>query len=151
MERRKASGRAPRSVPAFNTQAWLDSADIAKTTGKYGRGETIFTPGDACKDVLYIRTGGVKLSVLSKTGREAVVALLGPGDFFGEGSLAGQTVRMGSATAITPSVILRVARIRMGRLLRQQPALASQFIAHMLSRNIRMEEDLIQLTLRLRD
>ena len=83
---------------------------MAKTIAEYGRGETIFTQGDACEDVLYIQTGGVKLSVLSKTGREAVVAMLGPGDFFGEGCLAGQPVRMGSATAITPSVILFVGK-----------------------------------------
>ena len=93
-------------MPAFNAQAFLDSAGVAKTVVEYGRGETIFTQGDACEHVLYIQSGGVKLSVLSKTGREAVVAMLGPGDFFGEGCLAGQPLRMGSATAITPSVIL---------------------------------------------
>jgi CRP/FNR family transcriptional regulator, cyclic AMP receptor protein len=110
---------------------------------EYGRGETIFTQGDACEDVLYIQTGGVKLSVLSKTGREAVVAMLGPGDFFGEGCLAGQPVRMGSATAITPSVILSVGKARMVRLLHQQHAMSDRFISHMLARNIRIEEDLI--------
>ena len=74
----------------------------------YGRDEPIFTQGDVCEDVWYIRSGGIKLSVLSKAGKEAVVAMLGPGDFFGEGCLAGQALRMGSATAVTPSAILRI-------------------------------------------
>ncbi len=110
---------------------------------RYGRGESIFTQGDACEDVLYIRSGGVKLSVLSKTGREAVVAMLGPGDFFGEGCLAGQPVRIGSATAITPSLIFGVGKEEMVRLLHEQHAMSDRFISHMLSRNIRIEEDLI--------
>ena len=92
---------------------------------------------------MYIQTGGVKLSVLSKTGREAVVAMLGPGDFFGEGCLAGQPLRMGSATAITPSAILLVGKDKMVRLLHKQHAMSDRFISHMLSRNIRIEEDLI--------
>ena len=110
---------------------------------EYGRGETVYRQGDACEDVLYIQSGGIKLSVLSKVGREAVVAMLGPGDFFGEGCLAGQRVRMGSATAITPSVILLVAKEKMVRLLHKQHAMSDRFISHMLSRNIRIEEDLI--------
>ena len=103
----------------------------------------IFNQGDPCENVLYIQKGGVKLSVLSKTGREAVVAMLGPGDFFGEGCLAGQPVRMGSATAITGSTILFVDKDEMVRLLHQQHALSDRFIAHMLARNIRIEEDLV--------
>jgi CRP/FNR family transcriptional regulator, cyclic AMP receptor protein len=86
---------------------------------------------------------GVKLSVLSKTGREAVVAMLGPGDFFGEGCLAGQARRMGSATAITPSTILLVDKEKMVGLLHKQHSMSDRFISHMLARNIRIEEDLI--------
>src|SRR5206468_6945008 len=127
----------------FNAQAFLDSSGVRKRVAEYGRGETIFTQGDACEHVLYIRSGGVKLSVLSKTGREAVVAMLGPGDFFGEGCLAGQPLRMGSATAITPSVILLVDKQKMVQLLHKQHAMSDRFISHMLSRNIRIEEDLI--------
>jgi CRP-like cAMP-binding protein len=85
----------------------------------------------------------VKLSVLSKTGREAVVAILGPGDFFGEGCLSGQPVRMGSATAITGSTILHVDKDQMVRLLHKQHTLSDRFIAHMLARNIRIEQDLV--------
>ena len=127
----------------FNARAFLDSAGVARTIVEYRRGEVIFTQGDPCESVLYIQKGGVKLSVLSKTGKEAVVAMLGPGDFFGEGCLAGQPVRMGSATAITGSTILFVDKDEMVRLLHQQQALSDRFIAHMLARNIRIEEDLI--------
>jgi CRP-like cAMP-binding protein len=127
----------------FEAQAFLDSPGIAKTIVDYGRGETIFTQGDPCEDVLYIQTGGVKLSVLSKAGKEAVVAMLGPGDFFGEGCLAGQPLRMGCATAMTPSVILLVGKAKMARLLHRQHAMSDRFISHILSRNIRIEEDLI--------
>ena len=132
-----------KSPGAFNAQQFLDSSGIAKKVVKYGRNETIFRQGDACEDIMYIRTGGVKLSVLSTIGREAVVAMLGPGDFFGEGCLAGQPFRIGSATAITPSTILLVAKAKMIRLLHKQHAMSDRFIAHMLSRNIRIEEDLI--------
>ncbi|SRR6266851_2830846 len=127
----------------FNVQAFLDSAGVAKTVAQYGCGDAIFTQGDACKHVMYIQSGGVKLSVLSKTGREAVVAMLGPGDFFGEGCLAGQRFRMGSATAISPSAVLLVAKTQMVRLLHKQHAMSDRFISHMLARNIRIEEDLI--------
>jgi CRP/FNR family cyclic AMP-dependent transcriptional regulator len=127
----------------FNAQAFLDSAGVARTIVEYRRADVIFTQGDLCESVLYIQKGGVKLSVLSKTGREAVVAMLGPGDFFGEGCLAGQPIRMGSATAITDSTILLVDKEHMVRLLHQQHTLSDRFIAHMLARNIRIEEDLV--------
>ena len=127
----------------FNAQAFLDSAGIARKIVEYRRAEVIFTQGDPGESVLYIQKGGVKLSVLSKTGREAIVAMLGPGEFFGEGCLAGQPVRMGSATAITDSAILLVDKDQMVRLLHKQHALSDRFIAHMLARNIRIEEDLI--------
>ena len=92
---------------------------------------------------MYIQQGGVKLSVLSKAGREAVVAMLGPGDFFGEGCLAGQPVRIGSATAITATSVLVIAKKQMVNVLHEQHALSDRFIAHMLSRNIRIEQDLV--------
>jgi CRP/FNR family transcriptional regulator, cyclic AMP receptor protein len=135
--------KRPAKGAVFNAQAFLDSSGIAKTVVNFGRGDNVFTQGDACEHVMYIQSGGVKLSVLSKTGREAVVAMLGPGDFFGEGCLAGQPFRMGSATAIVPSAILQVGKARMVRLLRKQHAMSDRFIAHMLARNIRIEEDLI--------
>src|SRR6266498_4353691 len=143
MERRKASCSDARAVPSFRAPAFLESAGIARSIVRYGRGESIFTQGDACEDVLYIRSGGVKLSVLSKTGREAVVAMLGPGEFFGEACLAGQPLRMGSATAITPATVLLVGKEKMIGLLHKQHTMSDRFISHMLARNIRIEEDLI--------
>src|SRR4029453_19140658 len=115
----------------------------AATIAKYGRGETIFTQGDACSDVLCIRAGGVKLSVQSKTGYEAIVATLGPGDFFGEECLAGLENRTGSTTAITPSEIAIIGKDKMARLLHSQHSMSDRFISHMLSRLISMEEDLV--------
>jgi CRP/FNR family cyclic AMP-dependent transcriptional regulator len=143
--RRKVRTRSGggKAGPTFNARAFLETAGAAKTIVQYGRGDAVFTQGDPCEHVMYIQAGGVKLSVLSKTGREAVVAMLGPGDFFGEGCLVGQPVRMGSATAITPSTILLVGKARMVELLHKQHAMSDRFIAHMLGRNIRIEEDLI--------
>jgi CRP-like cAMP-binding protein len=103
----------------------------------------VYSQGDTCDAVMYIQAGGVKLSVLSKTGREAVVAMLGPGEFFGEGCLAGQPIRMGSATTVLPSTILFVDKHVMVGLLHKQHELSDRFIAHMLARNIRVEEDLV--------
>jgi len=136
------NGPAP-AAAGFSAQAFLDSVRVSKTVVQYGRDEAIFTQGDACEDVMYIRSGGVKLSVLSAAGKEAVVAMLGPGDFFGEGCLAGQAVRMGSATAVTPSAILHVSKASMVQLLHQQHEMSDRFISHMLTRNIRIEEDLV--------
>ena len=135
--------RKTATEPPFNAQAFLDSAGVAKTVIKYARNDVVFAQGETSDDVLYIQSGGVKLSVISKTGKEAVVAMLGPGDFFGEGCLAGQPLRMGSATAITPSAILRIGKDKMFRLLRKQHAMSDRFLSHMLTRNIRIEEDLI--------
>ena len=128
---------------AFNAQAFLDSTGVERKVVEYQRADVIFSQGDPCEHVLYIRQGGVKLSVVSKSGREAVVAMLGPGEFFGEGCLAGQPVRMGIATASRDSTILLVEKAHMIRLLHKQHALSDRFIAHMLARNIRIEEDLV--------
>ena len=136
-------GRRKRARPPFDAEAFLESADVARGVGQFARGETIFRQGDASAEVFYITRGGVKLSVVSQAGREAVVALLGPGDFFGEGCLTGQTIRVGSATAMTASAIMRIAKAKMVQLLHQQHAMSDRFIAHLLSRNRRIEEDLI--------
>ncbi len=132
-----------RQPTAFNAQAFLESAGVSKKIVDYRRGEVIFTQGDPCEHVLYVQKGNVKLSVVSKSGRKAVVAMLGPGEFFGEGCLAGQPVRMGTATATTDSSILLVDKKQMVRLLHRQHRLSDRFISHMLARNIRIEEDLV--------
>jgi CRP/FNR family transcriptional regulator, cyclic AMP receptor protein len=145
------SGKKPRQIDTaashvgteFDAEAFLRSTRVAKSVAQYGRGDAVFTQGDPCEHVMYIQAGGIKLSVLSKSGREAVVAMLGPGDFFGEGSLAGQPFRMGSATATTPSTILLVDKHQMVKLLHKQHAMSDRFISHLLARNIRIEEDLI--------
>jgi CRP/FNR family cyclic AMP-dependent transcriptional regulator len=132
-----------RIPPVFNAQAFLDSAGLSKKIVEYGRSEVVFSQGDACQSVMYIQTGGVKLSVLSKTGKEAVVAMLGPGDFFGEGCLAGQAIRIGTATAITPTSVLVIEKKQMVKVLHEHHDLSDRFIAHMLSRHVRTEQDLI--------
>ena len=127
----------------FNAEAFLESAGIAPKGIVYRRGAAIFSQGESCSSVMYIQQGSVKLSVRSPAGKEAVVAILGAGEFFGEGCLAGQPVRMGNARAVITSTILVVKKQRMLRLLRQQPELANRFITHMLGTNIRIEEDLL--------
>jgi len=131
------------AVSGFDAHAFLASAGVAKRIVDYRRNESIFAQGDRADSVYYIQKGGVKLSVVSKTGKEAVVAMLGPTDFFGEGCLADQTLRIGSATAITPSTVLMIARTQMTKVLHEQNKLADRFIAHMVSRNVRIEQDLI--------
>ena len=127
----------------FDVRSFLESEGVSRRNVEFQRADVIYSQGDSCDTVMYIRSGGVKLSVLSKTGREAVVAMLGPGDFFGEGCLAGQPVRMGGATAVMDCTILFVGKKAMVSLLHKQHALSDRFIAHMLARNIRIEEDLV--------
>jgi CRP/FNR family transcriptional regulator, cyclic AMP receptor protein len=128
---------------AFNTQDFLDSVGVARKVQEFTKKEKIFTQGDPCKNVLYIQKGGVRLSVVNESGKEAVVAILGPGDFFGEGCLAGQPIRIGTATAITATTILLIEKKEMVRLLHTEHAFSDRFISYMLSRNIRIEEDLV--------
>ena len=128
---------------AFNVQAFLDSAGVARRIVNFRRSEKIYSQGDPAKGVKYIQKGGVKLSVINEGGKEAVVAILGPGDFFGEGCLAGQPVCIGTATAMVPTSILFIEKNEMMRVLRTEHTLSDLFISHMLSRNIRIEEDLI--------
>jgi CRP-like cAMP-binding protein len=132
-----------RRTRPFDPQQFLNSTSATRKISTYQRLATIFSQGDLCTSVMYIHTGTVKLSVLSKTGKEAVVAMLGPGDFLGEGCLAGQPFRMATATAMTPSRVLVVQKAAMIRLLHKQHTFSDRFIAHMLARNIRIEEDLV--------
>jgi len=136
-----------KSVPdkklAFDAQAFLDSAGVLRKVKEMKKAEIIYSQGEAAKNVMYLQEGGVKLSVVNGAGKEAVVAILGPGDFFGEGCLAGQTVRMGTATTITASTVHVIEKREMLKVLHEEHALSDQFIAFMLARNIRVEEDLI--------
>jgi CRP-like cAMP-binding protein len=130
-------------VRKFDATAFLNSAGIAARVVDYRPLKTIYSQGDAADSILYIQQGSVKLSVLSEAGREAVVGVLEAADFFGEGALAGQPVRLATATALTPSRIRVIPKRQMIRLLHQQQALSDRFIAHMLARNRRLEEDLV--------
>ena len=134
---------SPIPLPLFDLQAFLDSAGVARTIRKYERSAVIFSQGDAATDVFYLQSGSVKLSVLSRTGKEAVVAVLGKGDFFGEGCLAGQPRRIATASAMSTSKALVIEKPQMLEMLHTQTALAERFLAHMLARNIRVEEDLV--------
>ena len=127
----------------FNAQAFLNSAGVARTIVEFQAKDVLFSQGDICKDVMYIQKGSVKLSVVSKTGKEAIVAMLKPGDFVGEGGLAGQPVHIATATAVTPATLLVVGLKEMTRVLHAEHALSDHFITYALKRNIRTEEDLV--------
>ena len=132
-----------KSKGPFDAQVFLASAGVSRKIVEYPLGTNIFKQGDPCDHVLYIQNGNVQMSVLSQSGREAVVAMLGAGEFFGEGCLAGQPVRMGTAKATTDSTILLVDKRRMIALLHKQRGMSDRFIAHMLARNIQIERNLI--------
>jgi CRP-like cAMP-binding protein len=127
----------------FNAQAYLASCGVARKVVEYRRSEKAYSQGDPATNVMYIQRGGVKLTVVNEVGKEAVVAMLGPGDFFGEGCLAGQLVCMGTATAITPTTLLVIEKKEMIRVLHAEPAFSDLFMAYMLTRNIRIEQDLV--------
>jgi CRP/FNR family cyclic AMP-dependent transcriptional regulator len=131
------------SKSAFNVQSYLDSTGITQKVKDYQKNATIFVQGQPSNHVMYIQKGSVKLSVVNSVGKEAIVAVLVPGDFFGEGCLAGQKVRMGSATALSLTTILSIDRVEMNRLLHVEHAFSDRFIKFMLMRNIRVQEDLV--------
>ena len=128
---------------AFNARGFLDSAGLGREVCKFRSDETVFSQGDPAKNVMYIQKGGVKLTVVNSTGKEAVVAILGPGDFFGEGCLAGQSFCMATATTIAPTAVLVIEKSEMIRVLHGEHQFSDRFITYMLTRNIRVEEDLI--------
>jgi CRP/FNR family transcriptional regulator, cyclic AMP receptor protein len=130
-------------VPVFDAQAFLNSAGVARKVVEYRSSQKIYTQGGPATSVMYVQKGGVKLSVISESGKEGVLAILGAGDFFGEGCMAGQSVRMGAATAITPSTLLVIEKSEMIRVLHAEHAFSDRFVSYMLSRNIRIEQDLI--------
>jgi CRP/FNR family cyclic AMP-dependent transcriptional regulator len=141
------SKRKPKSVSkkknGFNAQAFLDSAGVSKKVKHFKKGETIFSQGAPADSVMYIQEGAVKITALSALGKEAIIAILHAGDFFGEGCMAGQPLRVGMATSITPSTVLMIAKDEMAQVLHEQHELSDLFINFVLSRNIRIEEDLI--------
>ena len=135
--------KAKSKKPAFDVKLFLDSAGLGRKVGKFQGKETVFAQGDPAENVMYIQEGGVKLTVVNTSGREAVIAILGPGDFFGEGCLAGQAVTMATATTIAPTVVLVIDKNEMIRVLHGEHEFSDRFISYMVTRNLRTEEDLI--------
>jgi CRP-like cAMP-binding protein len=140
--KKKASAESKPATAGFELDSYLESAG-EKRVVQYKKGAVIFAQGDPGSDVRYIQKGAIKLSVLSRIGKEAVVAMLAPGDFFGEGALAGQPRRIGTATAVTACSVLIIEKDAMVRLLHDEPSFSDRFISYMLSRNIRIEADLV--------
>jgi len=128
---------------AFDADAFLRSTGADKSIVSYRRADVIFSQGDAADTVLYLQKGTVKLSVVSPGGKEAIVGMLGPGDFFGEQALAGHPVRLTTAIAMSATTVLLVPKQQMIRQLHEQHALSDRFITYMLARNIRIEEALV--------
>jgi CRP-like cAMP-binding protein len=128
---------------AFDPNAFLTRIETGKTTREYRNRQLVFSQGDAADAVFYLQSGKVKLTVVSSRGKEAVIGVLERGSFFGEGCLAAQSLRMSTASAIQPSSIVRVGKSTMVRTLHREPEFAELFIAYLLSRNVRIEEDLV--------
>lgn len=127
----------------FDLHAFLATIGEGRKFVQFPKKQTIFSQGDNADAVFYVQTGKVKLTVVSKTGKEATIGILGEGDFFGEGSLAGQVLRMGSATALTDCSILRIDKNSMVKALHREHEVSDMFVTYLLARNIRYEEDLV--------
>ena len=138
----KFKNKSTRQYP-FDTKKFLETTGVRRKVVEFKKAEVVYSQGDAAASIMYVQSGGIKLSVVSEAGKEAVVAILGPGDFFGEGCLAGQVFRMGTATAITPTSVLEIEKQEMFRVLHAEHTFSDRFLSFMLARNIRIEEDLI--------
>jgi CRP/FNR family cyclic AMP-dependent transcriptional regulator len=132
-----------KSKRMFDPLVYLESVGASRKVQEFGKKQRIFSQGEPAESVIYIQKGSVKLTVVNESGKEAVVAIFGTGDFFGEGSLGGQKIRMGTATAIVPTTVLIIGKNEMMRALHAEPLLSDCFISYVLSRNIRVEADLI--------
>jgi len=133
---------APKEKLPFDPEVFLSKVNGGHSISNYQPSQIVFSQGDPAESVFYIQTGKVKVTVLSEQGKEAVVALLGAGDFVGEGCLAGQTRRLATVSAMTECVIARIVKNDIIRVIHEEPAFAELFIAHLLARNLRVEEDL---------
>jgi CRP/FNR family transcriptional regulator, cyclic AMP receptor protein len=140
---RRSPKRAISKISAFDVKLFLDSAGLWRKVSKFRAKEIVFAQGDPATNVIYIQEGSVKLAVVNETGKEGVVAILGPGDFLGEGCLAGQEICMATATAISPTSVLVIAKNEMIRVLHVEHKFSDRFIEYMLARNIRVEADLV--------
>ena len=132
-----------KNADSFNIEVFLSSAGKSRSTAQFKRGQVIFSQDDPCDDVLYIQSGNAKLSIVNPQGKEAVLAIMGPGDFLGEGCIIGNPVRMATATAIGPLHAMSIAKKEMMRVLHDEPEFAAKFITYMLERNLKTEADLV--------
>jgi CRP/FNR family cyclic AMP-dependent transcriptional regulator len=148
-----APGREPRGMsndamtpklkPVFDPKLFLSKVGKGRTIADYSKHQVVFAQGDQADAVFYLQKGKMKLTVVSNAGKEAIIAILGPGDFVGEGCLASQPVRLATATAISNSTIIRLEKAAMIRVLHDEPAFSEMFVSYLLSRNMRIEEDLV--------
>jgi CRP/FNR family transcriptional regulator, cyclic AMP receptor protein len=132
-----------KSRPSFDPKSFLAVVGEGRSIGEYRKGQIVYSQGDPADAVFYIQSGKVKLTVVSEQGKEAVVAMLGTDDFFGEKCLAGQARRIATVATMTDSVIMRLEKAAIVRVIRQEPAFAGMFISHLLTRAIRVEADLV--------
>jgi CRP/FNR family cyclic AMP-dependent transcriptional regulator len=137
------SDRKPAGIPLFDPEIFLATAAVGRDISKHSKKEVIFAQGDDADAVFYIKKGKVKVAVVSEQGKEAVVALLGPNEFVGEGCLIGQPKRLATASAMTACETMRVAKTEIQRVIHDEPAFSEMFVAHILARNARVEEDLV--------
>ena len=133
--------KAPR--PSFDPKSFLHGAGKGRSIGRYRKDQIVFAQGDRADAVFFVLRGKVKVTVVSQQGKEAVIAILGEDEFFGEACLAGQTARISSVTAMIDSVIMRLEKAPLVRVIHQEPIFAEKFIAHLLDRTIRVEADLV--------
>jgi CRP-like cAMP-binding protein len=140
--KRKPKSAAKKKI-AFNAQGFLDSAGVARKVRHFEKGQIIFSQGSPAESVIYIQEGAVKITALSPLGKEAIIAVLHAGDFFGEGCMAGQPVRVGNATTVAASTVLMIEKNEMAQVLHEHHELSDLFISFVLARNIRIEEDLV--------
>ena len=137
------AAKAQSKATVFEAERYLNTAGIAKKVANFRKGQTIFSQGDPSDSVLYLQRGSVKLTITSPSGKEAVIALLYAGDFFGEGCIAGQPLRIATAVALEPTTVLLIGKKEMIRVLHEEHEFSDRFVSHMLKRNVRVEEDLV--------
>jgi CRP/FNR family transcriptional regulator, cyclic AMP receptor protein len=139
----KSHGMAVKHRPSFDTKSFLARVGDGRSIGKYRKGQIVFSQGDPGDAVFYIQKGKAKLTVVSEQGKEAVIAILGADEFFGEGCLAGQAQRISTVTTMTDAVIARLEKEAIVQVIHREPSFSEKFIAHLLGRSIRVEADLV--------
>jgi CRP-like cAMP-binding protein len=133
----------PKLKPLFDPKLFLSKVGKGRTIAEHSKNDVVFSQGDQADAVFYIQKGKIKLTVVSNAGKEAIIAILGVGDFLGEGCLAAQPVRLATAVTITNCSVIRLEKAAMIRVLHEEPTFSEMFVSYLLSRNMRIEEDLV--------